>query len=85
MTVTAGSGNALATVRVTATAGDISLTRDFNIHINGGTTGIQQVQAPAKEATKQNAYSNNRYNIAGQRVSQTYNGIVMQNGKKYVQ
>lgn len=85
MTVTAGSGNALATVRVTATAGDISLTRDFNIHIGEGTTGIQQVQTPAKEAAKQNAYSNNRYNIAGQKVSEAYNGIVMQNGKKYVQ
>ena len=85
MTVTAGSGSALATVRVTATAGDISLARDFNIHIGEGTTGIQQVQTPANEATKQNAYSNNRYNIAGQKVSEAYNGIVMQNGKKYVQ
>lgn len=85
MTVTAGNGNALATVRVTATLGSVSLTRDFNIHVSGGTTGILQLQAPAKEAAKLNAYSNNRYNMAGQRVSQAYPGIVMQNGRKYVQ
>ena len=85
LTVTAGSGNALNTVRVTATTGNISLTRNFNIHTTAGTTGIVQLQAPAKEAGKQGAYSDNRYNMAGQRVSQSYSGIVMQNGKKYVQ
>ena len=85
LTVTATGGNALATVRVTATAGNISLTRDFNIHTSAGGTGIVEVQAPAREAAGQDAYSSNRYNMAGQRVSQSYNGIVMHNGKKYVQ
>ena len=85
LAVTATGGNALATVRVTATTGNISLTRDFNIHTTVGTTGIVQLQAPAKEAAKQGAYSDKRYNMAGQRVSETYSGIVMQNGKKYVQ
>lgn len=85
LTVTAGSSNALNTVRVTATTGNISLTRNFNIHTTAGTTGIVQLQAPAREADKQGAYSDNRYNMAGQRVSQSYSGIVMQNGKKYVQ
>lgn len=84
LTVVAGSNEALSTVSVTATTGDISLTRNFNIHISEGTTGIVELQAPAQEADKQNARSNQHYNIAGQRVSETYNGIIMQNGKKYV-
>jgi hypothetical protein len=46
----------------------------------GGTTGIQQTIAPAKVIE-----NNVIYNLAGQRVNENYKGIVIKNGKKYIQ
>ncbi len=45
-----------------------------------GTTGIQETIAPAK------VISNGAiYNLAGQKVNENYKGIVIKNGKKYIQ
>ncbi|MBQ9636458.1 MAG: hypothetical protein IJV36_00995 [Prevotella sp.] len=44
-----------------------------------GTTAIEQV-----ESSKSVVNSNVRYNLAGQRVSASYKGVVIMNGKKYL-
>jgi alpha-amylase len=44
-------------------------------------TGINDVKVPTLQAFDINAP---KYNIAGQRVSKTYKGIYIQNGKKYI-
>lgn len=47
--------------------------------VRGGTpTGISNVEASAS------AKSSTLYNLAGQKVSESYNGIVVKNGKKYL-
>ncbi len=46
----------------------------------GSTTGIQQTIAPAKVIE-----NNVIYNLAGQRVNENYKGIVIKNGKKFIQ
>ena len=46
----------------------------------GGTTGIQQTIAPAKVIE-----NNVIYNLAGQKVNESYKGIVIKNGKKFIQ
>jgi len=46
----------------------------------GSTTGIQQTIAPAKVIE-----NNVIYNLAGQKVNENYKGIVIKNGKKYIQ
>ena len=44
----------------------------------GGSTGIKNVKA-------EKALNNVRYNLAGQKVDASYKGIVIQNGKKFIQ
>ena len=46
----------------------------------GGTTGIQQTIAPVKVIN-----NGAIYNLAGQKVNENYKGIVIKNGKKYIQ
>lgn len=46
--------------------------------INGATTGINKVENDTEDA---NAPA---YNLAGQRVNKSYQGIVIKNGKKYI-
>lgn len=50
----------------------------YSINIGGGTTGIGQVEV--EKATENGAI----YNLAGQRVATSYKGVVIKNGKKYV-
>lgn len=50
----------------------------YSINIGGGTTGIGQVEV--EKATDNGAI----YNLAGQRVDASYKGVVIKNGKKYV-
>lgn len=50
----------------------------YSINIGGGTTGIGQVEV--EKATENSAI----YNLAGQRVDASYKGVVIKNGKKYV-
>lgn len=50
----------------------------YSINIGGGTTGIGQVEV--EKATANSAI----YNLAGQRVDASYKGVVIKNGKKYV-
>lgn len=50
----------------------------YSINIGGGTTGIGQVEV--EKATENGAI----YNLAGQRVDANYKGVVIKNGKKYV-
>jgi len=46
---------------------------------DGGTSGIQNITAPVAKAQ-----SSAMYNLAGQRVDKSYKGIVIQNGKKFM-
>ena len=49
--------------------------------VRGGTpTGISNVEASASASAK----SSTLYNLAGQKVSESYKGIVVKNGKKYL-
>lgn len=50
----------------------------YSINIGGGTTGIGQVEV--EKAAENGAI----YNLAGQRVDASYKGVVIKNGKKYV-
>lgn len=50
----------------------------YSINIGGGTTGIGQVEV--EKATENGAI----YNLAGQRVDASYKGVIIKNGKKYV-
>ena len=50
----------------------------YSINIGGGTTGIGQVEV--EKAAENGAI----YNLAGQRVATSYKGVVIKNGKKYV-
>ena len=43
-------------------------------------TGIETVENAAAQA----AVNDNYYNVSGQRVNESYHGIVLHNGKKYV-
>ena len=50
----------------------------YSINIGGGTTGIGQVEV------EKGAENGAIYNLAGQRVATSYKGVVIKNGKKYV-
>lgn len=54
------------------------VTGSYIVELNGATTGINA--AEVKTAVKNGAI----YNLAGQRVSKSYKGIVIVNGKKYI-
>lgn len=72
-------------VKVKATA-DVAIIQETaggfgiqSVTISGGTpTGISNVEASAS------AKSSTLYNLAGQQVSESYKGIVVKNGKKYL-
>ena len=48
--------------------------------LQGNVTGIEQVKANGQGAT----VNSQCYNLSGQRVSNGYRGIVIQNGRKYI-
>lgn len=50
----------------------------YSINIGGGTTGIGQAEV------EKSAENGAVYNLAGQRVDASYKGVVIKNGKKYV-
>lgn len=65
-------------IPVAASAGTRTLTIVFG---DGDTTGIH---TPPLEGRGAAVHSEARYNLQGQRVADTYRGIVIQNGKKYM-
>lgn len=80
-----GDDLAFQDVKVKATA-DVAIIQETaggfgiqSVTISGGTpTGISNVEASAS------AKSSTLYNLAGQQVSESYKGIVVKNGKKYL-
>jgi len=77
--------NVYPIISVSVKAGTVDVTYPTNsLNFYGfefiGTTGIQETIAPAK------VISNGAiYNLAGQKVNESYKGIVIKNGKKYIQ
>ena len=55
----------------------IQVSKSHIMEINGQTTGIKNVE----NNMKSNAAT---YNMAGQRVGKNYKGVVIKNGKKYM-
>jgi len=53
--------------------------KDLYVVLSSGTSGIQNITAPVAKAQ-----SSAMYNLAGQRVDKSYKGIVIQNGKKFM-
>ena len=79
LTLTA-SGTAEGLVAVTLTITDSegsTMTRNLGIAITGDPTGISQVVTVKSKATP-------AYNLQGQRVSDSYHGVIIRNGKKIV-
>lgn len=78
--------NVYPIISVSAKKGDVVVTfpvgsmNFYGFEFVSGTTGIQQTIAPAKVIE-----NNVIYNLAGQRVNENYKGIVIKNGKKYIQ
>lgn len=54
--------------------------KQLNVVIDGGTTGISTIQT----ANGSEHIAPNIYNLAGQKVGAAYKGIVIRNGKKYI-
>jgi len=73
-------------IEVAVKAGTVAVTYPTNslnfygFEFVSGSTGIQQTIAPAKVIE-----NNVIYNLAGQKVNESYKGIVIKNGKKYFQ
>jgi len=73
-------------VKFTATDSEIQIKetsggfRISKLLVNGGATGIQETVAPVKVIN-----NGAIYNLAGQKVNESYKGIVIKNGKKYFQ
>lgn len=73
-------------IEVAVKAGTVAVTYPTNslnfygFEFVSGSTGIQQTIAPAKVVE-----NNVIYNLAGQKVNENYKGIVIKNGKKYIQ
>lgn len=80
LSVTVPETVGIASVAVTATAGEVSLTRQFNIRVDDFATGIVSVTDDKGTATMAGAL----YNLGGQKVSKDYKGIVVKNGRKVV-
>ena len=76
--IIAPASEGITTVKVTAEANGISLTREFNFHFTGSATGISQHLSPITQ-------HQNTYNLSGQRVNSSFKGIVIKNGKKCAQ
>ena len=57
----------------------ISVTKDLVMTVTSSTTAINGIEATAEEANAP------IYNIAGQKVTKSYKGVVIKNGKKYMQ
>lgn len=75
--IIAPASEGITTVKVTAEANGISLTREFNFHFTGSATGISTLNT--------NPSTLNTYNLSGQRVNGSFKGIVIKNGKKCAQ
>ena len=57
----------------------ITVTKNLLMTVTSSTTAINGIEATAEEANAP------IYNLAGQKVTKAYKGVVIQNGKKYVQ
>ena len=57
----------------------ISVTKDLVMTVTSSTTAINGIEATAEEANAP------IYNLAGQKVTKAYKGVVIKNGKKYMQ
>ena len=75
--ITAPASEGITTVKVKAEANGVSLNRTFNFHFTGSATGISALNT--KPSTL------NTYNLSGQRVNDSFKGIVIKNGKKCAQ
>ena len=62
-------------IQIKETAGGFRISK---LLVNGGATGIQEI--PVKVIN-----NGAIYNLAGQKVNESYKGIVIKNGKKYIQ
>ena len=80
VTITDSTPN-LFSVQVQASEDGISLTRQFNFATENITNGIATVgqDTPATDANAP------IYNLAGQQVTKSYKGVVIQNGHKFIQ
>ena len=57
----------------------ISVTKDLVMTVTSSTTAINGIEATAEEANTP------IYNLSGQKVTKSYKGVVIKNGKKYMQ
>lgn len=78
LSIKAPATEGIESVQVKAEADGISLTRTFNIHFTGEATGITLFPAESTHSA-----GNALYNLSGQRVNDTYHGIIVRNGRKY--
>lgn len=68
-----------ATLYITITSNDLQKSNCFEVAITDKTaTGIFNIKSDS------NAASSTLYNLAGQQVSNSYKGIIIKNGKKYI-
>lgn len=68
-----------STLYITITSNDLQKSNCFEVAITDKTaTGIYNVKSDS------NATSSTLYNLAGQQVSNSYKGIIIKNGKKYI-
>lgn len=68
-----------STLYITITSNDLQTSNCFEVAITDKTaTGIYNIKSDS------NATSSTLYNLAGQQVSNSYKGIIIKNGKKYI-
>lgn len=68
-----------STLYITITSNDLQKSNCFEVAITDKTaTGIFNIKSDS------NATSSTLYNLAGQQVSNSYKGIIIKNGKKYI-
>lgn len=68
-----------STLYITITSNDLQKSNSFEVAITDKTaTGIFNIKSDS------NATSSTLYNLAGQQVSNSYKGIIIKNGKKYI-
>ena len=81
---TTGDGTKTEETITVSADGDLVLQQSKAINVYtitvGGSTGIQETVAPVKVIN-----NGAIYNLAGQKVNESYKGIVIKNGKKYIQ
>ena len=74
---TAGKNGGVGYLFVTVNDGQTTWTQRISVAVTGSTTGITVI-------TQQPSPDTQRYNLAGQRVGNSYKGVIIQNGKTYL-